>query len=83
MSHHDPIDGSARRRPAPGQGLRPDVMGPLQIPPMEVRNIGPGSEEVAARVNALHGAATLAWCLVLWGLAAGIPVIVLLWRIAF
>jgi hypothetical protein len=76
MSHHDPIDGSDRRNDL-------ELLGPLEVPPMEVRHIGAGAEEVTARLNALNGAATLAWCLFLIALAGGIPAVVLLWRAAF
>lgn len=83
MSHFDPVDGSDRRQPAPGQGLRPDVMGPLELPPLEIRNIGPGAEEITSRVNAQNAIASLAWILFLLALAAAVPVTVLLWRAAF
>jgi hypothetical protein len=73
MSHFDPVDGSDRR---------PDFL-PIQTPPLEIRNIGPGAEEITSRVNAQNGIASLAWILFLIALASAVPVTVLLWRAAF
>lgn len=60
------------------------ITAPLQIPDAPTwRHIGPGAEEVTAKVNRDNGIATLAWLLVLVVLASAVPLVVGAWRAAF
>lgn len=85
MTQPDPsnprgYDGPQPRLPDPGW----EINAPLQIPARPTwQHIGPGAEEVKAKVNRDNAAASLAWILFLVVLASAVPLVVGVWRAVF